>query len=134
MTELCTRYGPLAEVWFDGAGSAGRTYDWPGVAAVLERHQPQAMVFNLGRPTIRWVGNEDGLAADPCWYTAERTEVSLYDSGEAALPRPMYLPPECDVSIHGTGSGTRATRRRSRAGSICWPSGTARSASAPGCC
>ncbi|MGY9068259.1 alpha-L-fucosidase [Streptomyces sp. CAS3] len=99
LTELCTRYGPLAEVWFDGAGSAGRTYDWPGVAAVLERHQPQAMVFNLGRPTIRWVGNEDGLAADPCWYTVERTEVSLYDSGEAALPRPMYLPPECDVSV-----------------------------------
>jgi alpha-L-fucosidase len=83
LTELCTRYGPLFEIWFDGAGSGGRRYDWDGITRVIDEHPPGAMVFNMGRPTIRWVGNEDGLAADPCWYEVD---------GE-------YLPPECDVPI-----------------------------------
>jgi alpha-L-fucosidase len=85
LTELCTRYGPLFEVWFDGAGSQGRVYDWDRIMAVVDEHQPGAMVFSMGRPTIRWVGNEDGLASDPCTYT----------DGEPA----RYLPPECDVPI-----------------------------------
>ena len=51
--------------------------------AVADRYQPQAVVFNMGRPTIRWVGNEDGLAADPCCYV---------ENG-------CYRPPECDVAI-----------------------------------
>ncbi len=64
LTELCTRYGPLVELWFDGAGSEGRTYDWDAIMGVVDRYQPDAMIFNMGRPTIRWVGNEDGLAAE----------------------------------------------------------------------
>lgn len=83
LEELCTRYGPLFEIWFDGAGSEGRTYDWNAIMGVIDRHQPQAMVFNMGRPTIRWVGNEDGLASDPCEYVVDG----------------RYLPPECDVPI-----------------------------------
>ncbi|MFJ3581798.1 alpha-L-fucosidase [Streptomyces sp. NPDC090127] len=99
LVELCTRYGPLYELWFDGAGSEGRTYDWEAIAAVVERHQPDAMVFNMGRPTIRWVGNEDGLAADPCVYVTDCTGVSIYDAGRSALDTLRYLPPECDVPI-----------------------------------
>ncbi|SDL01189.1 alpha-L-fucosidase [Streptomyces indicus] len=99
LTELCTRYGPLYELWFDGAGSEGRTYDWEAVMAVIDEHQPDAMVFNMGRPTIRWVGNEDGLAADPCWYATDSTGISIYDEGQADLGTKRYLPPECDVPI-----------------------------------
>ncbi|MFG2749651.1 alpha-L-fucosidase [Streptomyces xanthophaeus] len=99
LTELCTRYGPLYELWFDGAGSEGRTYDWDAAMAVVAGHQPDAMVFNMGLPTIRWAGNEDGLAADPCWYTVDSTGISLYDDGVTALDRARYLPPECDVPI-----------------------------------
>lgn len=83
LTELCTRYGPLFEIWFDGAGSQGRAYDWDRIMAVVDEHQPDTMVFNMGRPTIRWVGNEDGLASDPCRYVVDG----------------RYLPPECDVPI-----------------------------------
>lgn len=83
LTELCTQYGPLFEVWFDGAGSEGRTYDWNRIMGVVHRHQPDAVVFNMGEPTIRWIGNEDGLAADPCHYDVDG----------------VYLPPECDVAI-----------------------------------
>ncbi|MFC1435663.1 alpha-L-fucosidase [Streptacidiphilus sp. N1-3] len=99
LTELCTRYGPLYELWFDGAGSEGRSYDWDGVMGVIEQHQPDAMVFNMGRPTIRWVGNEDGLAADPCRYATDTSAVSIYAQRDAALDRTRYLPPECDVPI-----------------------------------
>ncbi|WUD71778.1 alpha-L-fucosidase [Streptomyces sp. NBC_00510] len=99
LTELCTRYGPLYELWFDGAGSEGRTYDWEAIAAVVDAHQPDAMVFNMGRPTIRWVGNEDGLACDPCHYAVDSTGISVYDAGRAALDQVRYLPPECDVPL-----------------------------------
>jgi alpha-L-fucosidase len=99
LTELCTRYGPLEELWFDGAGSEGRTYDWAGIMDVIDRHQPQAMVFNMGRPTIRWVGNEDGLASDPCVYAVERVGKSIYTEDGDDLGALRYLPPECDVPI-----------------------------------
>lgn len=99
LTELCTRYGPLCELWFDGAGSEGRTYDWDAVMAVIDRHQPDAMVFNMGRPTIRWVGNEEGLAADPCRYVTHSTGISVYDDRWTDLGSAAYLPPECDVPI-----------------------------------
>ncbi|MEU9701045.1 alpha-L-fucosidase [Streptomyces sp. NPDC047981] len=101
LTELCTRYGPLAELWFDGAGSENRRYDWDAVMAVVDAHQPDAMVFNMGRPTLRWAGNEDGLAADPCWYATDTTGISIYDDGAHGLDQMRYLPPECDVPIRG---------------------------------
>lgn len=99
LTELCTNYGPLMELWFDGAGSAGRSYDWDRIATVIDRHQPDAMIFNMGKPTIRWVGNEDGLAADPVSYVVESTAESQYTDTSRALAESAYLPPECDVSI-----------------------------------
>jgi alpha-L-fucosidase len=99
LTELCTRYGPLFEIWFDGAGSEGRTYNWDAIMEVVQRYQPDAMVFNMGRPTIRWIGNEDGLADDPNYYTQPTLSISAFTDRHAALTEPVYLPPECDVSI-----------------------------------
>jgi alpha-L-fucosidase len=100
LAELCTGYGPLVEVWFDGAGSERHPYDWPAIMAVVRQHQPEAMVFNMGEPTIRWVGNEDGVASDPCWYTVDAAQRSMFDGGHDDLfGGAHYLPPECDVSI-----------------------------------
>ena len=99
LRELCTRYGRLGELWFDGAGSAGRTYDWDLIMSVVQETQPDAMVFNMGRPTIRWVGNEDGLAEDPVRYETDRTDLNAFDVATTGLGRPRYLPPECDVSL-----------------------------------
>ena len=99
LTELCTRYGDLVELWFDGAGSEGREYDWDRHMTIVERHQPDAMVFNMGRPTIRWVGNEDGLATDPVLYETDETMRSVYATAADGLGGTSYLPPECDVPI-----------------------------------
>jgi len=99
LRELCSNYGELCELWFDGAGSQGREYDWPGISALIDDLQPGAMVFNMGSPTIRWVGNEDGLAVDPVNYVVDRTDFSNYTVHTAKLEEALYLPPECDVSI-----------------------------------
>jgi len=99
LRELCTRYGDLFELWFDGAGSAGREYDWDGIGELIAELQPGAMVFNMGPATIRWVGNEDGLAADPCEYVTDSTDLNNYDEDVVGIGAQRYLPPECDVSI-----------------------------------
>jgi len=101
LTELLTGYGPLVEVWFDGAGSEGREYDWKRIIGLVKRYQPQAMIFNMGAPTIRWVGNEDGVAPYPCWNTAETARVSMFTDAQLKwLPEtPAWLPAECDVPI-----------------------------------
>lgn len=101
LEELLTSYGDLVEIWFDGAGSEGREYDWSRIMALIKQYQPNAMVFNMGAPTIRWVGNEDGLAPYPCWNTAESARVSMFS--EASLKwlseTPRWVPAECDVPI-----------------------------------
>ncbi len=87
-------------MWLDGAGSEHHPYDWRSIMATVARHQPTAMIFNMGSSTIRWVGNEDGLASDPCWYTVDSTHRSMFDDGEDALMAgARYLPPECEVAI-----------------------------------
>lgn len=101
LTELLTWYGPLVEVWFDGAGSEGREYDWPRFISLVKKYQPDAMIFNMGAPTIRWVGNEDGVAPYPCWNTAKEARLSMFtDAMVTWLPEtPDWVPAECDVPI-----------------------------------
>ncbi|MBW5448517.1 alpha-L-fucosidase [Cohnella sp. CFH 77786] len=103
LTELLTGYGPLVEIWFDGAGSEGRQYDWPRIMNLVKRHQPDAMVFNMGAPTVRWVGNEDGFAPYPCWNAAEAARVSMFTNEMTSwLPEtPAWVPAECPVPIRG---------------------------------
>ncbi|MHA2854240.1 alpha-L-fucosidase [Paenibacillus lautus] len=101
LTELLTGYGPLVEVWFDGAGSQGREYDWNRIIGLVDQYQPDAMVFNMGRPTIRWVGNEDGVAPYPCWNTATTARESMFTSDMMTWMEgtPAWVPAECDVPI-----------------------------------
>ncbi|APX31528.1 alpha-L-fucosidase [Brachybacterium sp. P6-10-X1] len=99
LREVCTNYGELHELWFDGAGSAGREYAWDRIGSLIAELQPQAMVFNMGPATIRWIGNEDGLASDPVQYVTRSTDLNQYDPDVVDLGAARYLPPECDVSL-----------------------------------
>ncbi|MDR6986567.1 alpha-L-fucosidase [Paenarthrobacter nitroguajacolicus] len=65
----------------------------------MKEHQPDAMIFNMGQPTIRWVGNENGLASDPVNYVVDRTSDTQYTDSSSGLGTAHYLPPECDVSL-----------------------------------
>ena len=91
LRELLTNYGPIDEVWFDGAcgeGPNGRkqAYDWPSYYALIRELQPRALIAISG-PDIRWVGNESGVARD------DESSVVKRD-GQLA-----WHPAECDVSI-----------------------------------
>ena len=119
LRELLTGYGPLFEVWFDGAnGGDGyyggarekrtidrRTYyDWPGTWQIVRDLQPGAVMFSDAGPDVRWVGNEKGIAGDPSWATLNRDDFSPGEADEARLnrgdrPGTGWLPAECDVSI-----------------------------------
>ncbi|MBT2755555.1 alpha-L-fucosidase [Mesobacillus foraminis] len=103
LTEILTQYGPLVELWFDGAGSEGREYDWARIIGIVKKHQPDAMIFNMGQPTIRWVGNENGVAPYPCWNTRSNTKISMFSDDKVNwLPgTPNWMPAECDVPIRG---------------------------------
>ena len=64
LTELCTGYGELFSVWFDGACGEGpngkrQVYDWNRYYAVVRELQPNACLSICG-PDIRWCGNESG--------------------------------------------------------------------------
>jgi alpha-L-fucosidase len=124
LRELLTHYGPIYEVWFDGAnggygyyGGANETrtinnrvyYDWPDTWAMVRKLQPQAVMFSDGGPDIRWVGNEDGFAGDPCWETLNASEFGpgygpnggnyseILNSGQRDGTN--WIPAESDVSI-----------------------------------
>lgn len=67
--EICTRYGELFEIWFDG-GAYGPKDGGPDVLSVVEKHQPQTLFYhNYQRADARWGGSESGTVPYPCWAT-----------------------------------------------------------------
>lgn len=67
--ELLTEYGPIYEVWFDGANpdpSVHETYDYAAWYDLIHHLQPQAIIFGKG-PDGRWVGNEGGVGRTTEW-------------------------------------------------------------------
>ena len=124
ITELLSNYGPVFEVWFDGAnGGDGfyggakekRTidkhsfYGWPETWALVRRLQPDAVLFSDAGPDIRWVGNERGEAGENCWATitpqgehggpASPGDVDTKRNNEGTAGGAVWMPAECDVSI-----------------------------------
>ena len=119
LRELLTNYGPIFEVWFDGAnggdgfyGGAREKrhidnttyYDWENTRNIVRELQPLACMFSDGGPDVRWVGNEKGIAGDPCWATLNGK--NYYPGVDAAQrlnigdrPGIDWIPAECDVSI-----------------------------------
>ncbi len=67
--ELCSNYGDLAIVWFDG-GAHGPEKGGPDVLSVFEKHQPNGIFYhNTQRADIRWGGSESGTVPYPSWGT-----------------------------------------------------------------
>ncbi len=113
LEELLTGYGPVTEVWFDGANGEGpngrrQAYDWPRIHRVVRRHQPAAVIFSDAGPDIRWAGNERGVAGDPNWCAADPAAVPYPGaSGDRVTDAllhgdpdgTVWRPAECDVSI-----------------------------------
>jgi alpha-L-fucosidase len=118
LRELLTQYGDLFTVWFDGANGGdgfyggarekrqidNKTYyDWPNTWQIVRELMPGAVMFSDAGPDFRWVGNESGVAGDPCWATLNAA--GRYPGGDSKglnsgeRPGTHWIPAECDVSI-----------------------------------
>lgn len=69
VTELCTRYGELFEIWFDG-GADHPDNGAPDVLPIVKKYQPDCLFYhNLQLAEARWGGSESGTVPYPCWST-----------------------------------------------------------------
>lgn len=112
--ELLTEYGPIHEVWFDGAhpkSKGGQTYNYAAWKELIRTLAPEAVIF--GREDIRWGGNEAGhtryAERNVIPYTQNPDTATVFpdmtadDIGSlaalAGAPYLHYQPAEIDTSI-----------------------------------
>lgn len=106
LTELMTRYGPIYECWWDGAGSTEAHYDWGRWAAIVRKFQPQCVIFGcLGAAEfvdVRWVGTEEGRAGRDCWATIDPETIvveNCADLNSGKWGGSHFIPAETNTSI-----------------------------------
>ncbi len=84
MTEICARYGPLVQIWFD-AGTKTPSEGGPDMIPIFDKYQPHSVFYHsAARGDHRWIGNESGFANDPCWATMPDRGQTLLHSGAAS--------------------------------------------------
>jgi alpha-L-fucosidase len=120
LKELFTQYGPVFEMWFDGANGGdgyyggkrekrsipGATYyEWPTTLELVRSMEPEILFFSDAGPGVRWVGNERGVAGETNWNTITPDTLHAGKSGiekllnEGAENGTHWIPAEVDVSI-----------------------------------
>ena len=113
LTELLTEYGPITEVWFDGANGEGpngkrQAYDWKRNWALVRKLQPNAVIFSDAGPDVRWIGNENGVAGETNWSTIRPESVPFIGADGPDVMKSLqeghpdgsvWRPGETDVSI-----------------------------------
>ena len=115
--ELLTEYGPIYEVWFDGANpkpKGNQRYNYAAWRRLIRTLAPHAVIF--GREDIRWCGNEGGGTRETEWnvipYAGDPNEMNDFydlDGKDLAsdqklfnMQKPFYLhyqPAETNTSI-----------------------------------
>ncbi len=113
--ELLTEYGPVHEVWFDGANpkpGTGQKYNYLDWYAIIRQLAPEAVIFGKG-PDCRWIGNEAGRSRKAEWsvvpipipkdqfdWAIDMTGNDLGSRGKIKDAKyPIWYPAEMDTSI-----------------------------------
>lgn len=120
LKELFAKYGPVTEMWFDGANGGdgyygganevrkinGRTYyEWPVTMNIVKQFEPEIIFFSDAGPGVRWVGNERGVAGETNWNTISTDTLYAGKAGIETLLQTgspdgkQWVPAEVDVSI-----------------------------------
>ncbi len=120
INEVTSNYGPVFEMWFDGAcggtgyygGKGGKRaikyntyYDWKGIHAIIRKNQPDCIIwcgqYDEGGRThygdCRWGGSESGNVGDPCWNALSSTNRIQYGTG--IRNGDVWCPAEGNTSI-----------------------------------
>lgn len=67
--KICTRYGDLFMIWFDGGADNPKGMG-PDVEPIVNKYQPECLFYhNYDRADLRWGGSESGTVEYPCWST-----------------------------------------------------------------
>jgi len=127
--ELLTEYGPIQEVWFDGANpdpSVHETYDYNAWYDLIRHLQPDAVIMGKG-PDVRWVGNEGGVGRTTEWSVVPLPmspdafrwpDMGGRDLGSRARLRPgsylWWFPAEINVTILANGAWFWAPQKHPR--------------------
>lgn len=93
--EVLSRYGnQIHEIWYDG-GLVVPLED------IVKKYAPNAIVFQGPFASIRWVGNEQGVAPYPAWNSVKakdaKTGVATGDHGDP--DGEVWMPLEVDVTL-----------------------------------
>jgi len=111
MKEIFANYGPVWELWWDGANGEGpngkkQVYDWRRFETTVRSLSPNTVIFSDIGPDIRWCGNENGIAGETNW---NYLDTAGFTRGKGAPPTDAlsqgningknWIPAECDVSI-----------------------------------
>lgn len=117
LTELLTNYGPIFEIWFDGAnggsgyyGGANETrtidrktyYDWQNTYKLVRKLQPNIVIWNDNgdRADLRWVGTEAGSVGETNWSLLNATGDVPYDMLHYGVENgDAWVPGEVNTSI-----------------------------------
>ncbi|OHB64222.1 MAG: hypothetical protein A2Y76_16010 [Planctomycetes bacterium RBG_13_60_9] len=107
MAELCSRYGPLVQIWFD-AGTKTPAEGGPDMVPIFEKYQPDSVFYHSSqRADHRWIGNEQGYAGDPCWATmpggprSHNAQAWKKVLGTGDPDGPVWSPGMVDVPLRG---------------------------------
>lgn len=122
LKELFTTYGPVFEMWFDGANGGdgyyggareerkidrASYYDWTATLDMVRSVQPQPSVlfFSDAGPDIRWCGNEAGRGGETNWNTISNDTLYAGQAGIEVLLNTgaengdKWIPAEVNTSI-----------------------------------
>ena len=119
LRELLTNYGPIFEVWQDGANGGdgyyggkkekrlidSKTYyNWAVTDTLIRKLQPSACIFGDGGPDTRWCGTESGYVGDPNWAMITKNDYAPGHADNNNLQHGEeqgtdWVPAEVDVSI-----------------------------------
>jgi alpha-L-fucosidase len=115
LTELLTQYGPIEEVWFDGANGEGangkkQTYDFERWYALIRRLQPRAVIAIMG-PDVRWVGTESGYGRETEWSVVPMDEQQQQRISDRSQNNVSFVPLG-DLTNSDIGSREKILRAR----------------------
>ena len=83
--EICTNYGELFEIWFDG-GADSPENGAPDVLPIVQQYQPNCLFYhNKQLAEARWGGSESGTVNYPCWSTFPYYSTGAGESAHKAI-------------------------------------------------